>query len=221
MERQLIHNSVKCLDCGVTLVSSSVHDYKTCLCPNETMVDGGVEYERYGGKNLTRVESKSLYSDSPHELIRDVIERGSRGKYGRSKLKYIKLKNIKDDHLEAIIQYEQKHRPNNKFLPIYLAEKEYRKTMETGDTKILYDIYRDMYANSEPKGDFDELLKNAAINERGEKDIPFLDYEIAEEKVEEIFIKHLRGKKITKLKQHCFRQAVILGCSPKIKINID
>lgn len=47
---------VKCLECGVVLSSEHRHDYKTCKCPNQTMVDGGNDYLRYGGKDLNKVE---------------------------------------------------------------------------------------------------------------------------------------------------------------------
>lgn len=53
MEKQLIYNSVKCLNCGEILVSYHRHDYKTCNCENETMCDGGLDYGRYGGKDLS------------------------------------------------------------------------------------------------------------------------------------------------------------------------
>ena len=36
---KLIYNSVICLSCGETLISRHRHDYKTCSCENETMVD--------------------------------------------------------------------------------------------------------------------------------------------------------------------------------------
>ena len=34
MEKQLVHNSVTCLECGETLVSFHTHDYKTHLDVN-------------------------------------------------------------------------------------------------------------------------------------------------------------------------------------------
>ena len=46
---------VKCADCGVILESKHVHDYQTCECPNRTMVDGGQEYFKYGGKDMNKV----------------------------------------------------------------------------------------------------------------------------------------------------------------------
>jgi hypothetical protein len=80
MEKQLIYNSVKCLNCGEVLVSYHRHDYKTCSCENQTMVDGGLDYVRYGGKDMSKVEVNSLYDDAPFEQIREVIHRGGRGK---------------------------------------------------------------------------------------------------------------------------------------------
>ena len=46
---------VLCRECGTILVSYSTHDYKTCSCKNETMVDGGPDYIRYGGVDLDKV----------------------------------------------------------------------------------------------------------------------------------------------------------------------
>ena len=126
-ERQLIYNSVTCLDCGETLVSNYTHDYKTCNCSQQTMVDGGLSYAKFGGKDLNRVQKNHLYSDSPHEKVRQVIARGSRGKSGKESLSYILLKDIDDDYLKAIIEYEQKNRPDNPLIKIYKNEQEFRK----------------------------------------------------------------------------------------------
>lgn len=43
------HWGVECPDCKTRLFSHFRHDYKTCGCPNETMVDGGYDYMRCGG----------------------------------------------------------------------------------------------------------------------------------------------------------------------------
>lgn len=47
---------VRCKKCGVILESKSVHDFQQCDCENETFVDGGNEYTRAGGKDLSLVE---------------------------------------------------------------------------------------------------------------------------------------------------------------------
>ena len=49
-------NIVRCKQCGIILVSNDRHDYKTCSCPNKTMVDGGYDYLRAGGVDLAKVE---------------------------------------------------------------------------------------------------------------------------------------------------------------------
>lgn len=56
VKRGAKHWGVLCLDCGKILVSYNRHDYKTCGCPNDTMIDGGTEYFRCGGKDLKRVQ---------------------------------------------------------------------------------------------------------------------------------------------------------------------
>lgn len=43
---------VQCLGCKTVLVSNYRHDCSRCPCKNETFVDGGYDYLRYGGVNL-------------------------------------------------------------------------------------------------------------------------------------------------------------------------
>jgi hypothetical protein len=42
---------VECAECKKRMFSFYRHDYKTCGCPNETMVDGGRSYLRWGFQN--------------------------------------------------------------------------------------------------------------------------------------------------------------------------
>lgn len=42
------HFGVQCAQCKKRMFSYSRHDYKICGCPNETMVDGGFNYLRFG-----------------------------------------------------------------------------------------------------------------------------------------------------------------------------
>lgn len=46
------HGGVVCPDCKKRMFSFSRHDYRTCGCPNDTMVDGGFDYLRYGGVKM-------------------------------------------------------------------------------------------------------------------------------------------------------------------------
>lgn len=126
MKKQLINNSVKCLNCEEVLSSYHRHDYKTCSCENETMVDGGLNYGRYGGKKLHLVETNYLYDDASFEVIREHIYRGGRGIDGKQPLKYVKLSEVDDKWLGAIIDYEEQYRPNNPHLKWYNLENEFR-----------------------------------------------------------------------------------------------
>lgn len=127
MEKYLVYSAIKCPD-GTILESKHVHDYVTHLDKNQEtyILDGGTDYIRRS-VNIVEAEDLSLYSDAPHEQIREKISRGSRGKSGREELKYILLKDIDEEYLQAIIDYEELNRPNNKYLPIYRAEQKFRK----------------------------------------------------------------------------------------------
>ena len=46
---------VVCRQCGDILVSKHCHDFVQCKCPNETFVDGGDNYFRRGGKDMSLV----------------------------------------------------------------------------------------------------------------------------------------------------------------------
>jgi len=84
--------------------------------------------------------------------------------------------------------------------------------------KALMHCYRELFANSTPAASFDELLKNSTTNERGQREIPFLDYEIEESKFDEIIDDTIKVYKIkgTILKQS-FKNTILFGCSPKFK----
>lgn len=53
---RLTRNAKRCLACGVELESTHRHDYRTCGCPNGTMLDGGLAYSRWGGMDPSLVE---------------------------------------------------------------------------------------------------------------------------------------------------------------------
>jgi hypothetical protein len=84
--------------------------------------------------------------------------------------------------------------------------------------KALMHCYRELYANATPSASFDELLKNSTTNDRGQREIPFLDYEIEESKFDEIIDDTIKVYKIKGviLKQS-FKNTILFGCSPKFK----
>lgn len=122
--RQLVYNAVECLECGETIVSRTRHDYQLCGCPNETMVDGGLDYMRYGGKNMTKVKPVEIYADDDYEIVRKFATRGSRGKDGQQPLSWIAICNMDDDYLQAVVDYDGA----NWHIDLIKKEIEYRKT---------------------------------------------------------------------------------------------
>jgi hypothetical protein len=87
------------------------------------------------------------------------------------------------------------------------------------DNAIL-DCYRELYRASEPPGDFDYLMEHAEEDPVLHlKKIPFQDYEIEEEKFEEILQKYLEDKdlKLTEREKKGFSFHIYLGCSPRYK----
>lgn len=105
MEKQLVYNSVTCLECNETIVSYHRHDYKTCNCPNSATVDGGTDYLRYGAMDMKKIKVFAVYTDDPFETVRQYTTRGSRGADGRQPLKWIPLCEMEDGHLQAVLDY--------------------------------------------------------------------------------------------------------------------
>ena len=83
---------------------------------------------------------------------------------------------------------------------------------------IVFDIYRELYENSEPKADFDILVENAEIMSDGRKYIPYNDYEIDGDLMDEIINKHMIRNRLNKFDKQDIRIENLLGCSPNTKI---
>lgn len=102
--KQIILNRVQCKSCGEVLTSYHRHDYKTCGCENETMVDGGNEYQRYGGKDLDLVDTSStIYLSEDHEMNRSAAHWGNRGKDGLQPLSYKSVADMSNQHINNIL----------------------------------------------------------------------------------------------------------------------
>lgn len=83
--------------------------------------------------------------------------------------------------------------------------------------KIIHETYELLFKASEPSVDFNELLKNAIINERGEKVIPFNDYVIEEKVMDNIIKSTIKKYKMNTYEERAFSVNIYLGCSPKSK----
>lgn len=47
---------ILCMSCCVEVESKSRHDYQSCRCPQGSFVDGGDEYTRAGGMDLSKIK---------------------------------------------------------------------------------------------------------------------------------------------------------------------
>lgn len=104
-EKQLVLNSVECLNCGEVLISHHRHDFAKCDCENGTYCDGGTFYQRFGGKDLNKIKSLCVYADDDFEIVRVSAERGGRGINRDEPLTWTKLADMNIDWLKAVIEY--------------------------------------------------------------------------------------------------------------------
>jgi hypothetical protein len=127
-EPKLLANRIITPD-GTLLQSFSRHDYKTHIDANgkEYMVDGGLEYRRGIYYEDAPPKDACVYSDDPHTEIREAFHWGSYGKGGDQPLKRLKLSEMSNNHIEAILvtqhhigphirkvfEDEQQHRRDN------------------------------------------------------------------------------------------------------------
>ncbi len=64
---------VQCPECEERMFSFHVHDYKTCGCSNNTIVDGGRDYLRYGcgqGKQMPKRIKWSVKKDGKYPVVK-------------------------------------------------------------------------------------------------------------------------------------------------------
>lgn len=91
---------------GTVLVSRYRHDYVTHLDANgeEYMRDGGNDYIRCN-LNKEPATDCTCTTDDPIEKTREHFSWGSYGKHGDESLHYIVLKDMKTEHIEAILEH--------------------------------------------------------------------------------------------------------------------
>ena len=83
--------------------------------------------------------------------------------------------------------------------------------------KIINECYKKLYKLSEPSVDFDILLENATINQFGQKEIPYNDYEICVKTYEDILNTIIRKYRLNEHEAQKVKNTIAWGCSPKFK----
>lgn len=102
---QIVFSTATCKKCGDVLVSRHRHDYVMCTCDNKTMLDGGTDYQRYGGRVLKHVDlSGTIYLSDGFEKCRTAPIWGSYGKDGKEPLKYMSVAEMDTEHLGIVIK---------------------------------------------------------------------------------------------------------------------
>lgn len=104
----LLYNAIMCPD-GTLLVSRHQHDFQMHKQKDgrEYFVDGGLQYQRIGYSDKEYVDL-SVYSDEPHEKIREYFEWARNFDKDMNKLpqpETIKLKDITDDYLMKLVEW--------------------------------------------------------------------------------------------------------------------
>jgi hypothetical protein len=124
-EPTIIANRIRTPD-GTILQSYNRHDYKVHLDKNgeQYMVDGGCDYLRRSS-NVIPAEDMTVWSDDPHEMIREAMHWGTRGVDGKQPLRYVSLKDMTTDHIEACLNTQQ--HMHLSFRKAMQDELEYRK----------------------------------------------------------------------------------------------
>jgi len=81
-------------------------------------------------------------------------------------------------------------------------------------SSAIMDCYRKLYKATTPQGDFDILVKNARIDEKGQKHIDFMSYYLDEKKFETI-IKNVSYKyNLGEYGKRALSMNIHLGASP-------
>lgn len=123
---KLVKQAIQTPD-GTILVSRHRHDCVTHVdkVTGETyMVDGGIDYRR-GILNKVPATDLSVFLEDGIEVVRDVMEWGTRGKYGDEPLRHVKLSEMTDDHIEACLDTQPNMHPT--YREAFKMELEYRR----------------------------------------------------------------------------------------------
>jgi hypothetical protein len=131
MEKYLA-NRIRTPD-GTILESMHRHDYVTYIDANgkEYMVDGGLDYLRRNIHDDAPYTELSVLSTDEHSVIREVFKWGTYGIDGKQPLKYLILKDMSWDHIEAILETQTQLRDHVR--QVFVNELDYRgKNNEAG-----------------------------------------------------------------------------------------
>lgn len=100
---KVVYSALRTPD-GTVLESQHRHDFKTYTDANgkQYMIDGGLEYVRSSANGDEEYITITL--DDPHEQVREVVKWGTRGKNGDEPFRKVKLSEMSNAHIKAVIE---------------------------------------------------------------------------------------------------------------------
>jgi len=130
-ESGIVYSAIKTPD-GTILQSRHRHDYQTYTDKNgkEYMIDGGLDYIRSSDNGDEEYITITLNHD--HNIVREYTTWGTYGIYGDEPLRYITLKDMTTEHIEAVLDNVRNIHPNLR--AAFLNELEYRGVYDRIDT---------------------------------------------------------------------------------------
>jgi hypothetical protein len=117
----ILYNAIRTPD-GTVIESLSTHDLQRHVDKKDNsmyFVDGGLSYLRRGG-DISSYTDLSLSDSDDIAQIRERFTWGSRGKDGLGQLQYSLLKDLSNDHLKALRDYDSRYKE------IFIREIDYR-----------------------------------------------------------------------------------------------
>ena len=153
MKKILILQRIKTPD-GTILTSHHRHDFQSHIDKNgeRYFCDGGSEYIRTSVNDEPFIEMH-VYNTDSHSIIREAFRWGTYGKNGDEPLKYILLKDMETEHINAILK-TQTH-ISDEIKKIFIDELSFRKNdvvlFDTPFIKVK-ESYTQPYFYSERKG---------------------------------------------------------------------
>ena len=102
-----LQHAVKCHKCNSIIISRDLHDNKYCSCGNCSISGGLKNNNRLDGEENTYTSLTVKIGASLEERAEKLVW-GTRGKDGDQPLKYVLLKDCETDHLEAILDTQDR-----------------------------------------------------------------------------------------------------------------
>jgi hypothetical protein len=132
-KKRIYRNKIRCLVCDKVIESTHRHDWVSCGCENKTFVDGGHEYIRVGGVDISQIEFLTEYVPED-TFIWHALREGKSLDGGA--FVPMKLDEINDDHLRNIALHLR-----NRYKRVESDHTDMTAMMYVRDQELLCDVF--------------------------------------------------------------------------------